>query len=290
MLTLEQLAARKAYLGASDCPPIVLGKDAYGRTPHDVYLDKISPAPTELREPSYAMRVGNALEPLMVLEVGRQKGVEIVHTTESFTNAAYPHLGATPDGLTATHTVEVKAHGFHRRFEYGDAGDEVPLDVLVQTHVQMIVCGRRAAYVAATLGTEFKLFEVEFSEKLAGVILEKTQAFWKDHVLAKQAPKLDGSEAATEVLKALYPRSNSVTVNATESQAALVVDYLEKRARFEEVEKDLELTKQMLMATMGDVEVLAAPAGKVSWKTRAAFERPACTVQASRVFQVRKAK
>ena len=119
MLTVQQLAFRKNYLGASDCPAIVLGKDSYGKTPHDVYLDKISPPPTEVREPSYAMRVGNALEPLMVAEVGRQKGCEVIHCVDTMTNATLPWLAATPDGLTATHVVEAKAHGFHRRFEYG---------------------------------------------------------------------------------------------------------------------------------------------------------------------------
>jgi predicted phage-related endonuclease len=290
MLTVQQLAFRKNYLGASDCPAVVLGKDAYGRTLHDVYLDKISPPPTEVKEPSYAMRVGNALEPLMVAEVGRQKGCDVIHCTDTMTNAVFPWLASTPDGLTASHVVEAKAHGFHRRFEYGETGDEVPFDVLIQVHAQMLVCGRRAAYVAATLGTEFRLFEVPFEQKLGDVIVEKTRDFWNHHVQARKAPALDGSVGATELLKALYPKSNSQVVTATEEQAKLVTEYLAVRAQFEETESALELSKQRLMATMGDVEVLSAPAGKVSWKSRGAYERPACVVQASRVFQVRKAK
>lgn len=170
-------------------------------------------------------------------------------------------LLATPDYITddGTTLVECKVVGSHMQWMWEQG---VPFHVRVQCQTQMMASGIHKCHVAALLGTDFQIHELEYDEALAADIIRLGNAFW-DQVMAASAvycgdpeadlsqwePELD--DRATEIIKARYcaPRPEQSQVDPT-----LIEQLRQVQATKSEATKAEKGLKAKLMAQLKNAE------------------------------------
>ena len=274
MLTDAQLQMRREGLTATDMT-VLAGVSPYGRTAHDVYLDKMG-----LSEPSAttaSMGLGNRLEPVALALLADERGLTISPgTTEK--HPIMPWVIASPDGNVLDgdtgHRVavaEAKAVGLRMAHRWGESGDAnaIPDDVRVQVQWQMITTRTPLAHIVALLGTEARFYEVGHDEDLSGALLELGDAFWRERVLAKSPPDIDGSEASARMIRGLFRKATLALVAAPPEASDLVQQFLLAKAAAEKAEQNEAAAKARLCAIIGEHEGLRGNGWTATWKTRA---------------------
>lgn len=192
------LRSRKPYLCSSDVAAW-MGMSHYA-TPYSVYCDKLDLVPEQGQNDYLAWKL--RLEtPILDYAIAEGWVSAPMERHLMIRSVEYPWLAADPDGLTPDEVVEAKAmHGMdEKRWD-----DGIPDMYAVQTHVQMIVSGRRRAVVPVMFGNDPpRRFDVEFDEALAARILESTEAGWQQ-IQDRIEPDALGGEATAQALKARY--------------------------------------------------------------------------------------
>lgn len=208
---------RKKYLGSSDMAAIC-GKDAFGRTPGDVWAEKtgrIVAART-----STPMTVGTYLEPAVLQwtedTIASQliRDVFLVHRNQI--HAA--NLDAVAQHRTPPAVVEAKTVGLigrpHYMDEFGDPGtDDLPVHIVIQVHHQFAVLdGTDSAFFppisealvpVLLVGRGFGLYRITKNAELCAAIVEEGERFWHDYVDADVAPPESPSLGTLRKLKRL---------------------------------------------------------------------------------------
>jgi putative phage-type endonuclease len=272
MLTAADLALRKTGLTATDMT-ILAGASPYGKTVHDVYLSKCGEE--EPSEVSQAMGLGHLLEPVALALLAEERGI-VISPGRTETHPSIKWAIATPDGNvlegdTRIAVAEAKAVGFRMASRWGENGDPnaIPDEVRIQVQWQQIVTQTKMAHVVALIGTEARFYEIEHDDDLSSALLEMGEKFWTTHVLAKQAPEVDGSEASGRMVRGLFRKSTAGIVTAPVEAQALVEEYIAARAAADEAEKRKATAQARLCGLIGEHEGIQGPWGLATWKLRA---------------------
>src|SRR6478752_1083317 len=273
-LTLEQREFRQGKVTASAMPAI-LGIDPYGRTLHDVFREARH---MQEKKETTAIRFGNHAEPFILQLMAEKKGL-VLSTGATYQDDERPWLAATPDSmvLDRLHPVapcEAKAVGFRAMRLWGeDETDQIPDYVTVQCTTQMIVTKTKRCFVGALLGTDFRMYEVEYSDTLANMILEGADNFWKKHLEPGVMPPLDGSDNAYEMIQAEFGRVRvGVVRDASPQQEEWASRIFEIRAKMAELETEKSTLDQNLRVSMIGCDKLRSPKG--GWRMTAAERAP----------------
>lgn len=275
MLTAEDFALRRTGLTATDIT-VLAGVTPYGRTPHDVYLDKTGEiAP---RAPSAAQSLGHRLEPVALAILAEEREL-VVLRGKSEAHPMMPWVISTPDGDVLTKptggvrcaVAEAKAVGLHMASRWGESGDPdgVPDEVLVQVTWQCIQRRVSLAHVVALIGTDARFYDIEKNEDLAAGLLELGEGWWRRHVLGKRAPDVDGSEGAARMVRGLFRKATKGIVPAPAEAAGLVDRYLETKAARESAEREEDAAKARLCALIGEAEGIDGETYLATWRERA---------------------
>jgi hypothetical protein len=121
--------------------------------------------------------------------------------------------------------------------------------------------------VAALFGLdEFRSFRIHRDSEIEAMLLEGGEKFWRNHVLARVAPPIGISEAATDYLKQRFPRQVEMLRPATEEEEALVADYDQAHDIAETAEDRKKAAANALKEAIGEAEGLMSRIGKVTWK------------------------
>jgi RNase P/RNase MRP subunit POP5 len=273
--------ARVGYCGASDIAAII-GVDPF-RTPLDVWASATGRAAPL---PSMAMEAGNDHEAAVIAgyrrRVTRHGLVEHVEHPGPGTllSPRDSRRGATPDAI-ARHArygpivVEAKYVGSGGAHAWGpeDAGaDGLPEHVLCQVHWQTLtvreVYGWAApvAHVAADIGTDRRVYEVEIDEALLEALLEAFGPWWAAHVDVDEAPM--PTERDLDTLARVYARPDRGLLDAPPEVALLASDYDVAREGVKLAEERRDLVAAQLCAMLGNVEGYRGAWGKASWSSR----------------------
>jgi putative phage-type endonuclease len=271
-LTPEQLALRKTKITATDATAIA-GVNPW-RTALDVYVDKVADTPPS--PSSRAARVGDRAEGLIMDLLAEERGLVLAPATTEV-HPILPWAAATPDRnvLDAPEgrrvaLAEAKCVGFRQASKWGDSGevDDVPEYVLVQVQWQMLCTRQRLAYVAALLGTDLRVYEVEHNEDLAAAVLEACDGFRRHHLEARVPPP-PGGGVAGEALSRLFPRSRGGMVAATSVEEQIAVRYFAARRSREAAEHEEEAAKAELMAAIGERDGIEGDGWRATWRSTA---------------------
>ena len=297
-LSAQQLAIRRGGLTASDMRAIV-GIDPYGRTPHDVYADKVTGG--KEGKTSERMEIGNELEPLMIRLLARRTGLHVLRqdpetlTRRHRINSAWI---ATPDCFfseSAFHEPiangEVKAPGPHGFAEWGDPGtDHVPDWVMVQTTWQLVVTELPVCHVGALLGTEFRHYRVDRDDDLAGVLCEEADKFWRDHITPGKPPRVDGGAGCSRMQKAIYARTNGTMIRACEETELRARAYFKAKTEATRADIALEIAKQDMVAICGENGGILGEGWRLKRSVRKGYRVEAHDVGETRTFDMREVK
>jgi len=212
------------------------------------------------REPNEAMRWGTLLEPLIVSEL-RERGHKIVYPLEG-EPFVRDFMTGHPDGFHDVQPiagiVEVKTVGAWGAHEWADG--QAPARYVVQCHHYMHLTGCVHALLAVLIGGQrLETRIVERDDALIEAMIAAERELW-GYLHTDRPPPPDGSDSATEAIRALHPEATPgkrarLTGEAWEAFKDL---RLWEEAKRTAEDRCAELRQRVQLA-MGDAEVAISP-------------------------------
>jgi len=252
---------RKQYLGASESAAIV-GLSRY-RTPLDVWMEKVGQS--EGQEETLAMKVGTALEPVVIGLFEEQTGEKVLDRQKQVLHPDHTFIRATLDGATQNAVVEAKTTGSYEG--WGEEGtDEVPVEYIIQTQVQMAVTGLEIAWIPVLIGrSDFRIYKVQKDADLINSIIEREVKFW-DLVQTKTMPE----PKTLADLSLAYPRDSGKAVIADSDIEGIVIKLIRLKKEEKSFSEQIEKLEAEIKSFMEDASVLESQDGRelCSWKTQ----------------------
>lgn len=288
-LTAEQIEMRRTGIGSTDIVRLS-GESPFGKM-HDVYREKVS---NDVTPPTESQSLGHRLEPVVCQLIAEKFGLTLVESTTE----RHPILTwalSTPDrnvlrGKSRVAVAEAKLVGFAMARDWEDEAHP-PAYVHIQSQWHMTVTRTQVCYVGALIGTEFRAFELPHDEDLSCALQEVGQGFWEKHVVPRVPPPPDGSEAASRMIRAAWPKGSGKTLIASAPVDKAAIAYFEASAREDEWKKKRALAEQQLKFAMGEAyDSIEGDGYAITWRDRAAYEVKAHTVKATRVFLAKSGK
>lgn len=233
----EWLEQRRRGVGASDAA-VILGLSKW-KSPMGLYAEKVGLVPIS-QEENDLLEWGNRLEPVIALkysdETGRQVQDPGPFTIQQSLDADFqiatldrivagagmvhdnaPVLGNGPGVLELKNVIEFKRE---------DWEEEPPLVYQVQVQHQLAVTGFKWGSIAAIIGgRSFVWQDIPRNERFIAMLRQREEEFWR-RVVNQQPPPPDGSDATTEVLKALYPKEQDGEIVPAPAELIAYADQL----------------------------------------------------------------
>jgi len=233
----EWLRARQQGLGGSDCGTI-MGVNKW-KSPFQLYLEKTGEYAEEID--NEFIYWGNRLEDMVAEEFAKRTGKKVRRNNHLLIHPEYDFMLANLDRVVVGEKalLECKTTSAYNREQW--EGESVPATYLCQIQHYMAVTGYEKAYIAVLIGgNQFVWKEIPRDDELIDMIIEREKDFWENHVLANVPPPIDGSEAAGDLLKKLYPDDNGETIMLSEEEDKLIDALEHVKAEL----KDLETLKK----------------------------------------------
>jgi predicted phage-related endonuclease len=158
---------------------------------------------------------------------------------------------------------------FFSSSEYGEGADEVPEHHVVQVQWQLEVTDMEEATLVACVNGDYREYPLQRDREMGGLLIDAVGKWWRDHVVARVPPPVDGSQAYTDYLKRKYPADRTLMLPASTETEAIVARLREAKAATKAAEDAEEKIENQLRAVIGD----AAGIEKLcTWKAnRASF-------------------
>jgi len=215
--TRTTIGRDRVGIGSSDVPAI-LGMDKY-RSPIAVYLEMTGELPDRPRTEALedAAEMGLIYEDGIARLLGRRKGFTILPSPGTIAHVDRPwamtnadrFADETGDG-TADAPIECKNRSAYQLAAWDD--EDPPDAVALQTHWHMAVTGYDHAWVAGVVGGNTpRFFRLQRDEGLVEHLFAITETF-RQRVIDKQMPPVDGSETTADLLAHLYDVQPDATV------------------------------------------------------------------------------
>lgn len=265
MARQEWLEWRRKGIGGSDAAAI-LNLNPY-QSAFDVYAEKLGIK--EEQPDNEALRQGRDLEDYVAFRFSEATGKKVRRRNAILQHPDYPWMLANIDRMVVGEEagLECKTTSVlnKSRFKLG----EYPDNYYVQCMHYMAVTGYKKWYLAVlVLNKSFHVFEIERDEEEIEALIQAEKYFWEEHVLKRIPPTFDGSHAASECLKTMYPVANEKEVKPLFGMEDKLAEYLELDGQIKELKKRQEKLKQEIQATLETAEMGLANGYKVFWENR----------------------
>lgn len=262
---LEWLRLRQKGIGGSDAAAIA-GLNKY-KSPVQVYYEKVEDIKVE-SEQSEAAYFGHVLEDIVAKEFARRTGKKIRKRNAILQHPEYPFMLANVDRLIVGEDagLECKTASEYLKEEW--KGDEVPTQYLIQCQHYMAVTGYDAWWIAVLIGgNKFIYKKIERDEEIIQYLIEIESNFWNNHVLKKNPPMFDGSDASSDLLKTLYPTAKfDEEIELPSTAQELIAKYEQAKQEEEEAVTRRKEAENQLKAMLGDYEKAFAGERIITWK------------------------
>jgi predicted phage-related endonuclease len=298
VLTYDQIRLRKTMITATDAR-VLAGLDPYGLTAHDIFLNKCTDEPSRF-EVTEAMEIGNDVEPITLKHLARKRGITLVPCS-TVVHPTVRHHGATPDalqpvvdGATPEYGAEVKAVGYRFSREWDPDNDEgFPDWVLPQVTWAMHCTGASRWYVGAIIGTMIGTWVVErvHVAEFEEALVELADKFWVDHVLTKKPPRIDASDGAYRMVKAIVGKgSNGTMLKASPEAEQAAQLYFEAQKELKAAEAKKQEAASNMIAVCGEFDGVRGDGWRLFHKPAAGYRVEAYDVEPRRKFDLRPVK
>ena len=248
----EWLEARRSHITATDAA-VLLGVSPW-KCEQDLADEKLG-GPTV--ESSLVMRVGSALEDLILEDYAAQTGRKVRRVRGLWESRTHPWAAASPDAAAAGRLVELKWSGSRSRFR-----DGLPEDVEAQVAWQAFVAEVEEVDVAAlTVGEDHaRIFTVRRDEELIRNLVTIAADFRRR--LAEGGPFAQSLES----VKRKYPADDGTEMEADADLDAAVRALRDLRDRISALKNDEDVLKVAIQTRMADAAFLVGDGYRVTWK------------------------
>jgi putative phage-type endonuclease len=259
-------ADRRNGIGASEAAA-ACGLDSY-RQPRDLYEDKVNPTDEELN--TIPIRIGHALEDLVLSISAEQSGHEIERPIPLFQSNRESWCLATPDGLTgggapvdAKTTVKYVA----RSMEILDLpdGSELPASAAswnLQSQQQQYVVGADIGWIAVMILDlrEVRTYYVRRDDDLIRMMLAHESDLW-DRIQRRDPPDVDWSHnRCDDLLRRLF---RDVTVDHVVSASPAAAERWARaralRHQAKVLTDEADAARRVVLAEMGEAACMLLP-------------------------------
>jgi len=262
------LQERKSGIGGSDVGAI-LGFSPY-KTAVDVFFEKVE---NFQKEASNEMNIGKKIEPFIAELYAEQTGEKIIPVGyDLWRHPEYEWMIGTPDFITDTKgkdekIIEIKNIGAYNAKEWGEQKtDDVPLHYLAQVNQYMILKNYHQADLAVLIGgNDFRIYNVKRDEELVQLIIEEEERFWKDHILTKKMPDIEGSRYAKEYLDQKYAKNTLPLRDPEEDEIEKINLFFKTSIEYKESEEKYETLKTIIKSLIGENEGIKTEYGNIKW-------------------------
>ncbi len=248
----EWLAARREHVTATMIP-VILGLDPW-RSEQDL-ADEI--ASGDGVESTLRMRVGSALEDLILAAYVEQTGRRARRVRGLWESRLTPWAAASPDATAAGRIIELKWSGSRSTF----AGP-LPERIEAQVMWQLYVAEADVADVAClTVGEDaLRIFEVRADPAVQANLVIAAADFRRR--LAAGGPFAQSLDS----LKRRYPADDGTEMVADADVTAAVLALRDVRSRLDDLKVTEETLKIAVQNRMADAAVLVGDGFRVTWK------------------------
>lgn len=258
------LAARKNGIGGSDAAAVA-GLNPY-ESPLSVYYNKIGETPD--KEGNEAMRQGTDLEEYVAQRFTEATGKKVKRCNYILRSLTSPFMIADVDRLIVGEDALLECKTTLNRDGYTFEGTDFPQYWFCQCIHYFATIGIKKIYLAVLVyGRGFHIIELnrdDYKEDIAALIALEG-AFWNDNVLKHIPPEVDGNEATSTALTAIYPKDNGESVD--------LMPYEKTLAKLAAVRREIadltaveEQCKNELKAALGEAATGEYGGFKVTWK------------------------
>lgn len=261
----EWLEQRRRGIGGSDVSAIA-GLNKW-KSPIGVYLDKTGQSPDE-DSAGEAAYWGNVMEDIVAQEFSMRTGMRVRKCNSILQHPEHSFMLANVDRLIIgkKEGLECKTASEYLKGEWED--EEIPASYLLQCQHYMAVTGYKAWHIAVLIGgNKFIHKKIERDDELIQYLIGIEKDFWENHVLAEVPPVFDGSDASSDLLKALYPQAeptSEINLPGDVEQMLEAMDQLTEDIKsFESQKKEYE---NRIKALLGENEKGVTPSRVVTWK------------------------
>jgi putative phage-type endonuclease len=239
----EWLAARREHVTATDIP-ILLGLSPW-KCEQDLADEKLNGTTTES---TLVMRVGLALEDLILEDYAAQTGRKVRRVHGLWESSRVPWAAASPDATAAGRLIEVKWSGSRSRFASG-----LPEDVEAQCAWQAFVAEVDTVDVAAlTVGEDHcRIFTVNADPGLQAHLVAIAADFMRRLDLARRGLPVEFTQSL-ESVKRKYPTDSGVILEGTPKWRALAKDLARVRAEKAAAEVEEKNLATAIRTMLGD--------------------------------------
>lgn len=288
MLSERELEWRRGGIGSSECG-VIAGHSIYqNATPYRIFMSKVF---GEHGPQTNAMELGsvfeNGIAQWYLRNLGEdglnlRKATSRVHrerrwqraTPDFYVTRALPRLPVRENGRRRrrrsriVRILECKLVGAGQEHHWNNE-DPAGIPELVRDQVtwQMDATGIRTADVAAVFTSRRRgdIWRVEYDAERAAHLREVCERFWKEHILAKVPPPIDGSEACEGYLQGRHSQSNGRVVSAPYEAEAYAKTYDLCRQNIKGIERIKATSKNSLIELIRDNEGIEGRWGKATW-------------------------
>lgn len=272
----QWLAMRRTGISGTDIAAI-LGQSPWSK-PIDVFLDKTGAA--EEKTSSIAMRVGNALEPMIADHYAETTTMQLIQPgflrrSDNRWMVANPDRIATiPHGignhaLDWGHVLEIKT-ARARGTEWGEPGsDDIPTQYLLQVSWYLAIADLDFADLAVYFKSSDKIeqYRIHRDASLEAIMIDRADAFWREHIMTGIAPPVDGSDRCSEWITRRHPRNIEPLRSATTEEIRIGHRLVTAMAAAKAAEAELEECKNLVKQAIGDADGIdLGELGKITWK------------------------
>lgn len=250
---------RSQGIGGSDVAGLVLpGKWS---SPWSIWASKVGLLPPS--ESTQRQRIGQRMEAVLAAEFeDARPGLKVVGEQAWCEHPEHPWARCTVDGFAEDGDdldgIRFGTVQFKTDARYGWP-DGPPPTYRAQCIWEMGVTGMQQCFLAVMFGGfRFEVFDIAWDAAAQAdwaVMFAAAERFWHDHVLTGVPPSIDGSDATTDALAAVYPDHIPGAVADLSGMADLLVerddikDHIKARkARLDQIENEIK-------ARLGDAEV-----------------------------------
>ena len=276
----QWLENRNKGIGGSDLAAL-LGISPYKST-YELWLEKTGQIKPKDISDKLPVKVGTALEPLVIKEFQEQTGLiveksgEIIqHPEHSFMTGTLDATGTDPQGKKFI--LECKTTNAFNTKEWED--DEIPLHYEFQVLHYLTISNYDYGYIACLIGnSKFIYKKIEIDETQKHNIILYCKKFW-NMVETKTPPPVDGSKSCTELLKEMYPNAETNSIihmpdpnidKKFEELNNLERELKDKKEQEKEIQNEIDKIKNEFRDILKENETLRTDNHECSWKNQTA--------------------